>query len=118
MQAIIKRSNGSVRMVLLDIGPRRDEKNLVVAAVICFHDISARKAIEDQLRSHQDAEDFFENGAVALHLVGKDGTILREPNWTFSDIPPMNTSANLFPNFMRTNPSSMTSCNVFLRDKS
>jgi PAS domain S-box-containing protein len=47
-------------------------------AINCFQDISAHKAVQDELhRKSRDLEDFFENGAVGLHIVSGEGIILR-----------------------------------------
>jgi PAS domain S-box-containing protein len=46
--------------------------------LLALQDITERRRAEEELkRRHEELEDFFENGAVALHLVGADGTILR-----------------------------------------
>jgi PAS domain S-box-containing protein len=43
-----------------------------------LQDITQHRRAEEELqRRHEELEDFFENGAVALHLVGADGTIVR-----------------------------------------
>jgi PAS domain S-box-containing protein len=54
-------------------GPK-DERSLLLT----IEDVTARKRAEAALReSEQQLSDFFENGAVGLHWVGPDGTILR-----------------------------------------
>src|SRR4051812_16456478 len=46
--------------------------------LLALQDITERRRAEEELkRRHQELEDFFENGAVALHFVAGDGTILR-----------------------------------------
>jgi len=46
--------------------------------LLALRDITEYRRAEEELkRRHQELEDFFENGAVALHLVADDGTILR-----------------------------------------
>ncbi|WP_134494874.1 PAS domain-containing sensor histidine kinase [Microvirga pakistanensis] len=78
LEVLIERPDGSHRTVLVQIEPLLDEQGRVLGAINCFQDISGRKALELELRqSRQDLEDFFENGAVGLHLVAADGTILR-----------------------------------------
>jgi PAS domain S-box-containing protein len=78
LEVLIERPDGSRRNVLVQIEPLLDDQGGVLGAINCFQDISDRKALELELRqSRQDLEDFFENSAVGLHLVGADGTILR-----------------------------------------
>ncbi len=78
LEVLIERPDGSRRTVLVQIEPLLGEEGGVLGAINCFQDISDRKALELELRqSRQDLEDFFENGAVGLHLVAADGTILR-----------------------------------------
>jgi PAS domain S-box-containing protein len=78
LEVVVERPDGSRRVILVHIDPLLDEEGGVLGAINCFQDISDRKAMETELRqSRQDLEDFFENGAVGLHLVGPDGTILR-----------------------------------------
>ncbi|WP_445500796.1 PAS domain-containing sensor histidine kinase [Microvirga sp. G4-2] len=77
-EVVVERPDGSHRIILVHIDPLLDDEGGVLGAINCFQDISDRKAMETELRqSRQDLEDFFENGAVGLHLVGADGTILR-----------------------------------------
>jgi PAS domain S-box-containing protein len=78
LEVLIERPDGSRRTVLVHIEPLLDDHGGVLGAINGFQDISDRKAVELELRqSRQDLEDFFENGAVGLHLVAADGTILR-----------------------------------------
>lgn len=77
-EVVIERPDGTRRTILADIEPLRDAQGNITGAINCFRDITVRKQAEDDLRrSQQDLEDFFENGAVGLHLVASDGTILR-----------------------------------------
>ncbi|WP_074078423.1 PAS domain S-box protein [Microvirga massiliensis] len=78
LEVIIEQPCGTRLWVLVNIEPIRNGRGEVSGGINSFQDITARKALELQLRrSQQDLEDFFENGAVGLHLVGADGTILR-----------------------------------------
>jgi PAS domain S-box-containing protein len=75
---MFERPDGSRFLALVNITPLRNPQGDIVGAVNCFQDITEHKRTEDELRrSRQDLEDFFENGTVALHWVGSDGTILR-----------------------------------------
>lgn len=77
-EVVIEREDGSRRTVMVDIEALRDERGRITGAVNCFRDITAYKASEaERLRQQRDLEDFFDNCAVGLHLVGGDGTILR-----------------------------------------
>jgi len=78
LEVVVERPDGGRRIVLVQIEALLDEHGAILGAINCFQDISERKATEDELRrNRQDLEDFFENGAVGLHLVAADGTILR-----------------------------------------
>ena len=77
-RVVVERPDGSRVTALVNIDPLFDENGVHVGAVNCFQDISElARAYEDLQRSKDDLEDFFENSAVALHVVGTDGTILR-----------------------------------------
>ena len=75
---VIERPDGSRLTVLLSADPLFDADGTLVGAVNCFQDVSdLRQASEELEQSKEDLEDFFENGAVSLHVVAGDGTILR-----------------------------------------
>jgi len=77
-EVVIERPDGSRITALVNIRPLRDRDGRIQGAINCFQDISAHKALQaDILRKNADLEDFFENSAVGLHIVSKDGTILR-----------------------------------------
>jgi len=77
-EVVIERPDGVRAVTLLNIEALKDNAGTIVGAVNCFHDISERKRVENDLQtSQQDLEDFFENGIVALHWVAGDGMILR-----------------------------------------
>ncbi|MCH8685186.1 PAS domain-containing protein [Pedomonas mirosovicensis] len=64
--------------LLVNCEPVRDDEGQLAGAICCFRDITETVRTRSALRrSLQDLEDFFENGAVGLHLVAADGTILR-----------------------------------------
>jgi len=69
---------GGRAVCLVNSEPLRDGQGALSGAICCFQDIThvhgGRGAPENSL---PDTEDFFENGAVGLHLVAVDGTILR-----------------------------------------
>ena len=77
-RAVIERPDGTRVTVLANVEPLFDEAGAQVGAVNCFQDVTElRRASEELERSKNDLEDFFENGAVGLHIVGSDGKILR-----------------------------------------
>jgi len=67
----IERPDGSSVWAMVHIEPVEDEAGRVVGAINCFHETTASHQSPDEL------EDFFENSAVGLHLVARDGTIVR-----------------------------------------
>jgi PAS domain S-box-containing protein len=77
-EGIVERPDGSRIWAKVYIDLVRDETGAIAGAVNCFLDSTDHHRANEDLRSkQQDLEDFFENGAVALHLVGSDGRILR-----------------------------------------
>ncbi|MGY4600353.1 PAS domain S-box-containing protein [Bradyrhizobium sp. GM22.5] len=70
------RPDGSRFTALVNIRALRDRSGRIQGAINCFQDITGRKQIEEEVRrTKQDPEDFFENGAVGLHIVS--GIVLR-----------------------------------------
>lgn len=77
-EVLMERPDGSRCVALVNIRALRDHRGNIQGAINCFQDISARKSIEEELqRKSQELEDFFENGAVGLHIVSSEGIILR-----------------------------------------
>lgn len=77
-EVVIERPDGHRSVALVNIRALKDRQGRVQGAINCFQDISAQKAVEDELlRRSQDLEDFFENSAVGLHIVSSEGIILR-----------------------------------------
>lgn len=77
-EIVIQRPDGTSVTALVNIRPLRSDDGTIEGAINCFQDITARKRLEAELvRRSDDLEDFFENGAVGLHIVSGDGTILR-----------------------------------------
>jgi PAS domain S-box-containing protein len=77
-EVVIERPDGTKRTALVNIRALRGHDGRIQGAINCFQDITERKALEEELvRRNRDLEDFFDNGAVGLHIVSGDGTILR-----------------------------------------
>lgn len=77
-EVVIQRPDGTTVTALVNIRPLLSDDGEIEGAINCFQDITARRALEEELlRRSDDLEDFFENGAVGLHIVSGDGTILR-----------------------------------------
>ncbi|ARP95863.1 histidine kinase [Bordetella genomosp. 13] len=77
-EVVMERPDGERLTVLVNIRPLRDHENRIQGTINCLQDISDRKEMEAVLlRQKDELEDFFENSAVALHIVSKDGIILR-----------------------------------------
>jgi PAS domain S-box-containing protein len=77
-EVVMERPDGSKCIVLVNIRALKDHRGKVQGAINCFQDITAHKAAELELRrKNQELEDFFENSAIALHIVSGEGIILR-----------------------------------------
>ena len=77
-EVIMERPDGSRFTALVNIRALKDYAGNIQGAINCFQDISAHKAIEEEVRTkNKDLEDFFENGAIGLHIVSGEGIILR-----------------------------------------
>jgi PAS domain S-box-containing protein len=77
-EVLMERPDGTRVPVLVNIRPLMDHRGRIQGAINCFQDITAHKAMEDELRQRNDElEDFFENGAIGLHIVNGDGIIQR-----------------------------------------
>jgi PAS domain S-box-containing protein len=77
-EVIMARPDGTRFCALVNIRALRDHSGQIQGAINCFQDITGRKQVEEEiLRKTQDLEDFFENGAVGLHIVSGEGIILR-----------------------------------------
>jgi PAS domain S-box-containing protein len=77
-EVVIERPDGSRFNALVNIRPLRDHDGRIQGAINCFQDITAHKQAEAEIRQKTtDLEDFFENSAVALHIVSCQGIILR-----------------------------------------
>jgi PAS domain S-box-containing protein len=78
VEGVVERPDGSRIWAMVHILPVKNKDGAVVGAVNCFHDTSEFHRMSAELRDKQDElEDFFENGAVPLHIVSGDGAILR-----------------------------------------
>jgi PAS domain S-box-containing protein len=77
-EVIMERPDGSRITALVNIRPLCDHAGKIQGAINCFQDISEQKGAEAKLhRQHEELEDFFENSAMALHIVSGEGIILR-----------------------------------------
>jgi PAS domain S-box-containing protein len=77
-QVVMERPDGSRFTALVNIRALTDHRGRIQGAINCFQDVSAHKALEEDVRQKSaDLEDFFENGAVGLHIVSGEGIILR-----------------------------------------
>src|SRR5690606_582250 len=77
-EVVVERPDGSRMTALVNIRALKDHRGNIQGAINCFQDISAHKALEEEiLRPTRDLEDFLENSAVGLHVVRGEGIILR-----------------------------------------
>ena len=70
-EGAIERPDGSMVWATVHIEPVEDEDGTIVGAINCFHETTALHCTSDEFG------DFFEKAAVGLHLVSRNGTILR-----------------------------------------
>jgi PAS domain S-box-containing protein len=78
VEGIVERPDGSRVWAMVHIAPVKDEAGRVIGAINCFHDTTELHEVRDSLRDKQEElEDFFENGAIPLHIVSGEGLILR-----------------------------------------
>nr|WP_173931178.1 PAS domain S-box protein [Chelativorans sp. Marseille-P2723] len=77
-RVVVQRADGSRIEVTVDIEPLFDEGGSFAGAVNCFQIVAeAQQSSQRSGQSRHDQDGFFDNGAVALHVVDRDGTILR-----------------------------------------
>lgn len=77
-RVLIERPDGSRVAALVNIEPLVEADGTLIGAVNCFQDVTEVVAANERLRTSQTQfEDFFENSAVGLHIVGPDGIIQR-----------------------------------------
>jgi PAS domain S-box-containing protein len=77
-EAMVERPDGARRWALVNVRPLRDHNGAIQGAINCFQDITAQKAVQAEVRhKHEELEDFFDNSAIALHIVSNEGIILR-----------------------------------------
>jgi PAS domain S-box-containing protein len=77
-EVIMERPDGSRFTALVNIRALKDHRGNIQGAINCFQDISTHKALEQEIhRKSRDLQDFFENGAIGLHIVSADGIIQR-----------------------------------------
>jgi PAS domain S-box-containing protein len=74
----IEQPNGHRVSALAYANPVHDDRGELIGAVNVIVDVSERQELRKKIREvEQDYADFFEHGAVGLHCVGPDGTILQ-----------------------------------------
>jgi PAS domain S-box-containing protein len=77
-EVLLERPDGSKITALVNIRPLHDSDGAIQGAINCFHDISDRKVLLEELKTkNRELEDFFDNSAVGLHIVSGDGMIRR-----------------------------------------
>ena len=70
-EGLVVRPDGTSIWATVHIEPVEDEAGALIGAINCFHDTTATH------RAHEELEDFFENSSLAMHIVARDGTIVR-----------------------------------------
>mgnify|MGYP002715454274 CR=1 FL=1 len=77
-EVVIERADGTRITALVNIRPLKDHRGNIQGAINCFQDVSVQKAMEEEVsRKNRDLEDFFENSAVGLHIVSREGILVR-----------------------------------------
>lgn len=75
---VMERPDGSRFEALMNIRVLKDHDGKIQGAINCFQDISTDGSMPGSAQQkNADLEDFFENSAIALHIVGGDGIIQR-----------------------------------------
>ncbi|HEX8695036.1 MAG TPA: PAS domain S-box protein [Longimicrobium sp.] len=75
---LVRRRDGTAFYAHVTDTPMLDAEGRLVGIVGVSHDVTARKAAEEELRrSAEELADFFDNASMGLHWVAADGTILR-----------------------------------------
>jgi PAS domain S-box-containing protein len=70
-EGLVVRPDGTSVWATVHIEPVEDETGVLIGAINCFHDSTAMH------RTHAELEDFFENSTLPMHIVARDGTIVR-----------------------------------------
>jgi PAS domain S-box-containing protein len=77
-EVVMERPDGSRFTALVNVRALKGHEGRIQGAINCFQDISGHKALEETIQQkNADLEDFFENSAIGLHIVGGDGIIQR-----------------------------------------
>jgi PAS domain S-box-containing protein len=77
-EVVMERPDGSRCTALVNIRALTDHRGRIQGAINCFQDITAQKAVAEELRRRsQELEDFFENSAIGLHIVNSEGIVVR-----------------------------------------
>lgn len=77
-QGVVERPDGSRVWAMVHILPVRDDTGQLIGAINCFHDTTELQRMTAELRDRQqELADFFENGAIAMHTLSGDGSIIR-----------------------------------------
>jgi PAS domain S-box-containing protein len=78
VEVIMERTDGARYTVSMNVRALRDHRGKIEGAINCFQQTTAANQVADELRrKNQEFEDFFENGAIGLHIVSGEGIILR-----------------------------------------
>ncbi|HZH42867.1 MAG TPA: PAS domain S-box protein, partial [Lysobacter sp.] len=78
VEALMERPDGERRLVVVNVQPLKDAEGHIEGALACFQDVTEQRRLEQEVRRRQeDLEDFFDNGAIGLHIVDADGVIQR-----------------------------------------
>jgi PAS domain S-box-containing protein len=78
LELTVAAPNDVLLALLVDIEPLFGMGPVATGAIACFRDVTESRAAADaRLVQQRDLEDFFENGAVGLHLVSPEGIVLR-----------------------------------------
>jgi PAS domain S-box-containing protein len=77
-EGVVVRPDGSRVWAMVHITPVKDALGNVVGAINCFHNTDELHRVSEAVQEKQEElEDFFENGAMAMHIVSADGIIQR-----------------------------------------
>jgi PAS domain S-box-containing protein len=77
-ELLIEQPSGRRIRLLANVSPIPSETGELAGAISCFSEVDGQRPADAELvRKYDELDDFFENGAVGLHIVASNGRIVR-----------------------------------------